>query len=127
MPGRGLVEHRPEREQVAARVERAAEQLLGRHVVECAHHQRGPCEGDAGHFLGGGAQQFREPEIQHLDLATRREHDVAGLQVAMDDRLLVSGVEGVGDLCPQREDLGLGERSHRELLRQRRSWHELHH
>ena len=34
-----------------------------------------------------------EPEVQHLHQAARADHDVAGLQVAMDDAALVRRLE----------------------------------
>ena len=39
-----------------------------------------------------------EPEVQHLHRAVRPDLDVRRLQVAMDDALLVRGLERVGDL-----------------------------
>ena len=49
-----------------------------------------------GHF--GGACEFGKTEVQNLDWATLGEKDVRGLDVAVDDALSVSGVEGVGEL-----------------------------
>ena len=44
-----------------------------------------------------------EPEVEHLDGAVVTHLDVAGLQIAMDDPLLVRRVERLGDLSCQRE------------------------
>ena len=38
-------------------------------------------------------------EVEHLDHARRRDHDVGGLQIAMDDVLFVSRFKSVGDLA----------------------------
>src|SRR4030095_13869979 len=46
-----------------------------------------------------------EPEVEHLDVAVRRQLDVRGLQVAMDDPLLVRRFERLGDLTRDRERL----------------------
>ena len=55
----------------------------------------------------------RRPEVQHLhDL--RRELDVRGLEVAMDDAALVRRVERVGDLPRDRERLGDRQRPARD-------------
>ena len=42
--------------------------------------------------------KFREPEVQHLHPIVRVRRDVRGLQVAMDDALLVGGFKGIRDL-----------------------------
>ena len=41
----------------------------------------------------------REAEVQHLDRAVSSDLDIGGLQVAMNDALLVRGFEGLGDLA----------------------------
>jgi proteasome-associated ATPase len=54
------------------------------------------CRRKRGVVLGHGLgldHRLRETEIQDLGRAVRRHHDVAGLQVAMDDAFLVGGVE----------------------------------
>jgi len=50
-------------------------------------------------------ERLREPEIQHLDLAVWSDLDVGGLQVPMDDALLVGRLQRLGDL--QRDGHGL--------------------
>jgi len=37
-------------------------------------------------------------EIENLDDALRRDFDIGGLQIAMDDSFFVRGFQGVGDL-----------------------------
>ena len=50
--------------------------------------------------LGSGrrVESFCQPEVEHLDLTVTAERDVGGLQVPMDDRLLVGRGERIGDL-----------------------------
>ena len=51
-------------------------------------------------------KRLREPEVEHLDVAVRRDLDVGGLQVAVDDALLVRRFERLGDLPGDGERLG---------------------
>jgi hypothetical protein len=53
---------------------------------------------------GSRTHRFRQPEIEHLDDAVAAQLDIGRLQVAMDDPMVMSGVERVGDLTrnPQR-------------------------
>ena len=44
------------------------------------------------------SEDLGQPEIEHLDLALRRNFDVGRLQVPMDDAFLMSGFEPLGDL-----------------------------
>ena len=45
----------------------------------------------------------------------------------MDDALLVRGVEGVGDLCPELHDLVEWKRASQQAIRERFPLEELHH
>ena len=45
---------------------------------------------------------LRQPEVQHLHRAIGFDLDVGGLQIAMDDALLVRGLERLGDLLRDR-------------------------
>ena len=65
---------------------------------------------------------LRQPEVQHLDRAIASDLDVGGLEVAMDDALLVRRVQGIGDLSCVAERGVERQRALRRL-----SVHELHH
>ncbi len=82
---------------------RAEQYALLRHL---RRERRG--QGHAGGVLGIGLPRLGEPEVEDLDLAVGRDHDVRRLQVAMDDPLGVGRLESVGDL--QRDAQGLFER-----------------
>jgi len=76
--------------------------------------------------------RLRQPEIEQLrrrcpgaPRAARRQHHVARLEIAVDDAVLVRGVEGLGDLRRDAERLrerqgappqALGERLARKVL-----------
>ena len=103
-PGGHLVEHAPEREDVRAVVDRASLRLLGRHVANGAHDdsRRGPGR-ERRLFRGRGEErrlcaQLRQAEIQHLDVSACRNHQVFGLDVAVDDAGGVRGRQRVGGL-----------------------------
>ena len=49
--------------------------------------------------------------VQHLDRPRRRDHHVAGLEVAVHDPGLVRALEAVGDLTREREGLFERERA----------------
>ena len=86
-----LVEHHPQRKDVAALVDRAAVVGLGRHVLRRARRAGVELRGRrrlrrpraaAGH-------PPRDAEVEDLDFAPAGEHEVLGLDVAMDEALLV--------------------------------------
>jgi hypothetical protein len=49
--------------------------------------------------VADGVGPLRQSEVQHLYLAFGSDLDIAGLEVAMSDALLVLSFEGVGDLA----------------------------
>jgi hypothetical protein len=108
--GERLVQHDAEREDVRARVDRLAGDLLRRHVARRAEHHPG------GGLVVGEAHA-REAEVHDLRAALRIQHDVRRLDVTVHDAALVRIREAVGDLA---HDLHRLERAH-ALVRQARS------
>ena len=85
-----FIEDAAERINIGARVGGLAFALLRRHVRQRAHHHTAASETIVA-FPGG------QSEVENLG-ARFRQHDVAGLQIAMDDPALMRVGEGVGDL-----------------------------
>ncbi len=120
-----LVEHAAKGPDVRALVDGLAAGLFWRHVGGCTddHAQlRGmgsECGGvvhrRAGRF---GAQRFGETEVQHLRPAVGTDFDVRGLEVAMNDALLVRRFEPLGDLLRDGHRLVNRDRAVRDELRQ---------
>ena len=99
---RQLIEQDAEREQIRARVDRLAADLLRRHVRHAAlqrpgsshRHRDGPVIGLQRVRIGLG--RLGEAEVQHLDPALARHHHIGGLQVPVHNALRVRGDERVG-------------------------------
>jgi hypothetical protein len=70
--------------------------------------------------------QLRQAEVQNFDLSARRDLDIRGLQVAMDDVLVVGGVERIGDLLRDGEGLIDRDRPMRNPIAERGALDELH-
>ena len=64
-------------------------------------------------------------EVEHLDLAVGRERDISGLQVAMDDPLLVRRVERIGQLSRHGHGLAHRQGAALEAIGQRAAGDEL--
>ncbi len=99
-----LVEDAAERPEIGARIRTLAFELLRRHVRDGADHRplgaQGRCSGRrrAVEFGLRAAELLGETEVEHLG-AVLGEHDVAGLEVAVDDRTTVRRLHGLGDLA----------------------------
>jgi len=131
MPGREhLVEHRPEREQVGTLVDVPAVVRLGRHVARRAGgSSRLPDR--AGRVVGAHAARVplapeRDAEVEDLDLAAGGEHEVLGLDVAVDHALRVRGAQGFHTLTRQPPER-LERHRLAQALAQRPPFHVLHH
>ena len=107
--GDHLVEHDAEGEDVRAVVDGAPLGLLGRHVGGGAedHALHGQCASVVSRLTSGpGAgllAQLGETEVEDLDVLVVGDHDVAGLEVAVDQATLVGRPERLGDLHPDAE------------------------
>ena len=104
--GRRLVEDRAEREDVGALIDDLALRLLGRHVGSRTQHhalagQRCHLGGHLGRQVPGRRlrvrRQFGETEVEHLEPAVARQHDVRRLEIAMYHALFVRHGERFGD------------------------------
>ena len=115
--GGELVEDEAEGEDVGLDGGLAGDELLGRHVGDgaAACGVGGAGDGVGARFAladgaGGvelglvGAEAAGEAEVEDLDEAAVGEHDVGGLEVAMEDAEVVRGGEAVGDLDAGGED-----------------------
>ena len=72
------------------------------------------------------AQQLGEAEVHHLHVAALGEEDIRGLDVAMHDALRVRGVERVGDLDADVDNLLDLERAGRDAIVQCLALHPFH-
>ena len=116
--GGELVEDEAEGEDVGLDAGLAGDELLGRHVGDGAAARGVGGAGDglgradfalvdgaAGVELGlVGAEAAGEAEVEDLDEAAVGEHDVGGLEVAVEDAEVVGGGEAVGGLDAGGED-----------------------
>src|SRR5688572_4852040 len=78
-------------------------------------------------MAGRRLQRLRQSEIEHLHHAVRAQLDVGGLQVAVDDALLVGGPERLGDLPGIRQRVVHGNRALSDAVGEGRSLYQLHH
>ena len=101
LPGEGLKGHHGEAVEIGAAVDALAGQQLRRHVLRGAEGQgRG-----VGVVVGG----LHDAEIHHHHPAVGLDHDVAGLDVPVDQLVAVEGAEGVADGVDDPPDLLHGE------------------
>ncbi len=126
-----LVEDRPEREDVRAVVDRESLHLLGRHVARGPHDRPGLrvalVRGSARLLArSDGLDPLRQAEVEDLDVAVPADEEVLGLQVPMDDALLVRRGETPGNLERVVHGLLLGDRAGVELPAQRLAFQKLH-
>jgi hypothetical protein len=134
-----LEEHDAESPDVGPPVDREPLRLLGRHVGggaedhpvhRGAHGQRrrlGEVRDRARARRGsGGIHGLGKPEVEDLDLPLDGRLDVLGLEVAMDDPLLVGLLQRLGDLARDGETFPPRQGSRLETIRQRRPLDQVH-
>ncbi len=103
LSGQQRVEHDTETIQIAAFADRFAGGLLGRQELRSANHSPRGRQVLAGENLG-------DAEIGQLDDALVGPHNVGGLDIAMDDAVIVDVAEGGANLQGNFEHLGPGKR-----------------
>ena len=77
--------------------------------------------------MASDVRELREAEVQDLHGAVRRDLDIRGLQIAMNDSLFVRGFERFGDLLRDRQRLVDRDRPARNALRHVLALDEFHH
>ena len=114
VPAGHLVEHDAQREDVGPAVDGFAAHLLGRHVDHRAgggasrgHLSRVGLDLAVGQRLG--REELRDSEVEDLGVTAARDDDVRGLDVAVDDLLVVRGLERVGELDGEVERIVQGK------------------
>ena len=118
--GEHLIEHDAERIEVAAGVRLEPLGLLGGDIVHGADGRIGPAA--AVFVLEGG-----DAEVCHLGDAVAVDHDVLGLDIAVDDAVLVRVLEGLRDLGGEKQRLRRGEPALAvDILLERDALDELH-
>ena len=75
---------------------------------------------------GAASSAFARPKSSTLTVPSVTHLDVGGLQIAMDDALLVRRFERLGDLLRDGQRLIDGNRPLRDAVGQRRSLDQLH-
>ena len=137
VPGQRFVQHATECPDVGPFVDGLAPRLLRAHVGGGAEdhallgHRRRTGQGRRGPRVGarrrGGVERLRQAEVQHLHHAVWPHFDVRGLEIAVDDALLVRRFERLGDLRRDRPGVGQRQRSLRDPIGKCRARHKLEH
>ena len=107
-----------------------ASHLLGRHVADRAQHGPGLGRGGgrreaAGRLAALEALELGEAEVEDLHAAVPGDEDVLGLEIAVDDAVVVGGRQAVGDLHRVLERLARGQGPVVEPLAQRLALEQL--
>jgi hypothetical protein len=109
LSGEHLVQHTAESPDIATTVHILTPRLLGAHVGRRPQHGSGFASGWSvrvePRVEGGFADRLGQAEVKQLDAAVGGETDVPGLEVAVQDALLVSHLQGHCDLLRDPECL----------------------
>jgi hypothetical protein len=115
MPRQHLVEEHSEGEDVAARVGFSSFELLRGHVGESAEHRAGSGVLRERVCLAAGGPRveppLRQPEVEDLRASVPGDEDILRLEVAVNDALLVSGRQPLGDPAGELEGAAQRQRS----------------
>ena len=133
---RHFIEHDPEGKQVGARVQRLAQRLLRRHIrkrsqrrsrtIEFFRRLRVAPERVAAEAGFVTHRQLRQAKIQDLGVAALGDENICRLDIAVNNAMGVSGVESIGNLDRQVQQLGQGQAALADALPERRSVEKLH-
>ena len=104
VPDRHFVEDDAQGPEVGPGVDFVAAGLFGRHVGDRPH-------GRSGLGQPGFAGQLGQSEIEDLGQAVRGDHDIARLDVAVDDAVFVGLGQSLGDLGGDADRVGRGQRA----------------
>ena len=125
-----LEQHRRERVEVRAPIDRPAERLLRRHVRGRSEHHAHVGELAAAEQHLGIADELDEAKVDDLralPAAHLDEHDVIGLEIAMDDAVAVRVRDSIEQLARDRERAPHADRALLHLPGQRVALDQLHH
>ena len=80
-----------------------------------------------GDIAGHRRDRLRQTKVQNLDRAIRPDLDIRGLQIPMDDALLVRSLECLGNLQCDGDDFVEGQRASRDPIGERLSFDQFQH
>ena len=115
MAGQQVIQRAAERINVGADVGLlGVERLLRRNVVGRAHHLAALGQPGIGRLFAGGLGQAEVENLDDVLLAHDRQHQVVGLDVAMDHPFVMGVLQSQGDLL--NVERGIGHRQRAALL-----------
>ncbi len=131
-----LVHDAAERPDVRSLVHGLAPRLFGAHELRGSEDDAGlrsledESGGERGVRVGAAlprVENLRESQVEDLHPALRRDLDVGGLQVAVNDAALVRGLQRLRDLPADSQRVDERHGAVRDPLRERFARHQLHH
>ncbi len=134
LAGQHFIDHAAEGPNVGPLIDVCSARLLWRHVRRGSQDEPRLCHcrrSDRGHGRHArrdtrGLHRLREAKVEHLHRSIRPDLDVRGLQITVDDALLVRRGKRVGDLPRDWQHLVKPHRALRDVLGQRRAFDQLH-